>query len=132
MDEMIIAMAKQGVKRSDIAKKLQITKRDVLNVLCVMPSFHVLTDEDAEISRGWEDEMKQFNSQKKDYQIEISNRIYQLRDQGKTMREICDYLNNCGYKNSRGLDFKTTAIFRILERRNRVDRKAEGDIASGI
>jgi len=63
----------------------------------------------AELNRTRKQQARQFADQH-------SNLIQSLRNKGRTLREICDVLNDAGIKTARGCDFNPVQITRILRR----------------
>jgi len=47
-----------------------------------------------------------------------SNLIWSLRNKGRTLREICDVLNDAGMKTAKGSMFHPIQVHRILMRSN--------------
>lgn len=53
-----------------------------------------------------------------DEQAEIVRKIFSLRESGMSIREVCDTLNELGYKSSRGGNFNPSTIHLILANEN--------------
>ncbi len=51
-------------------------------------------------------------------QAKVVQRIYELRDQGMSLRNICDELNELGFKSSRGGKFNPSTVKVILDNEN--------------
>jgi len=100
MNDQIIKLAKEGLKRTEIAKKLGISKMQVLAVLCSIPSFYVLNEWDKNIEELIIAERIEEKKRIELEQEQIFEIVKSFRDQGKTFREITNYLNSNGFRNS--------------------------------
>jgi len=65
----------------------------------------------AELNRTRKQQARQFADQH-------SNLIWSLRNKGRTLREICDVLNDAGMKTAKGSMFHPIQVHRILMRSN--------------
>lgn len=126
--DQIVELAKKGLKRSEIARKLNISKMEVLGVLCTLPSFHRMSEIDMQISKEFIDEQKNFVSNRVQRYEEIKKIILDLREKKMSFPKIADYLNIKGYRNLQGKLFKANGVHSVLRRLNSEDESA---ISSG-
>jgi hypothetical protein len=107
--DQIRKLTKLGYRRTDIAKRLQIKKSDLLMVLLeqnITSTNKPLTDDEADFNRG--ERLLRYK--------EAYLKARELRDIGFMNKDIADYLNKNNFKNMNNTPFLPNTIHKLLTR----------------
>lgn len=107
--DQIKKLTKLGYRRTDIAKRLQIKKSDLLMVLLeqnITSTNKPLTDDEADFNRG--ERLLRYR--------ESFLKAKELKETGFSNKDIADYLNQKNFKNMNNTPFLPNTIHKLLTR----------------